>query len=101
MKHFNTTNLEGNELKEAEQKATKQEKRIYNILFQHPTGLPNAVICTIYKSEYKTMLKQCSCSRSLTNMTKSGKLEKMGKDKKILVEGFKCHQWRVIYNESK
>ena len=91
---FNTCGLEGQNLAEANQKAERQEWRVYDILLQFGTHLTPVEVWKIYCKRYPES-PLTSIRRSLTRGTKAGIFEKVFVSKKGLYN-LPNWQWKAI-----
>lgn len=74
MSYYNTNNLKGKDLDKAKEKALTQDERIMQYFLSHENAL-----CTPYEVQgyvFGNKAPVTSVRRSLTNLTKEGKLEK-------------------------
>jgi len=89
----NTVHLEGKELAKEESNCQNQEVRILKI-FESNDKLSPYDVYLIYKRLYAE-IPCTSCRRSISNLTKQGKLEKLDEFKEGEF-GMKTHLWRIV-----
>ena len=104
MSYHNTTNLNGEELKEAKRNAVTQEENVIDI-FEHLTivyGKEQLLTPSRIESQWINLLRGrkrfppiTSIRRALTNLTKKGKLEKTNK-MEVGKYGKPEHCWKLI-----
>jgi len=87
---FNTNQTQGQELKEAKQKARTQQDEIYDLFVKHRAMTPFDVI---EKGGYDPM-QITSIRRAITNLTNAGKLVKTERVRKERL-GKRNHLWRI------
>lgn len=91
--YFDTTKLPKNQLKEAVNKATVQDKRVLTIFKRKKRPMTPAEVWDVYCKLYPAC-PITSIRRSMTVLTEKGKLEKTDKLKKGIY-GKPNHVWRL------
>ena len=90
---YNTNNtIDTQESKAKRDTRNARIKRIFNNI--NGPASPER-ICDLYLLFFNERLNLLSCRRQITNLTKAGFLEKLGKEQMVQGnEGVKVHQWR-------
>lgn len=92
MRHYNTTNLKGEHLKEATAKTESQSKRIMKFFSEHPKSMFTPF--EVCKYVFNDSCPVTSCRRSLTDLTNEGLLRKTN-TQKIGNYGAFNYTWRL------
>lgn len=86
---YNTINLAGEELKGAQANSSKQQQMIFDLFKKWRIAMTPSDVWLQFKQWPITSVR-----RAITNLTKSGKLEKMG-EMKMGLYGKPEHKWKI------
>jgi len=94
MPYYNTTNLRGRELSEAEKKTVTQDELVLAFFQRHPGGTFTGwdVLKNVFGG---TPVPFTSVCRALDTLHKNGKILKTGETVRSGPYNKKCHQWRL------